>query len=106
MDRKPITLEEAKTLRPGMVLNVMNGRTQEFDRNRDGSRSRYKVTSVKTLKRQPDYVLIKVQWGLKGFYTITSQMIENGLVYVQPPTVFDEPTAITMQETIETSPAE
>ena len=63
-----ITLEQAKELKPGTVLN------HYYMKNADGTPARYKITSVTTWKRKPERVCIKVKRGLRE-YELFTQMV-------------------------------
>jgi hypothetical protein len=95
MNRLPLTLNEAKSLKPGMVLNIMNEHSCEFLRNADGTRAHFKVTSVKTWKRTPEKVEVKVQRGLFEFHTLKQYHFtqpntsDSGIVYIQPMEVYE-----------------
>ena len=71
-----ITLEQAKGLKPGAVLN------HHYVKNADGTPARYKVTSVKTWKRDPERVHVRVKRGLREFQLFT-QMVLPLLTIVQ-----------------------
>ena len=64
-----LTLDEAKGLRQGQLLNCwrLDGKGECL--NADGTPMRFKVTSVKTWKRTPERVEIRVQRGLYEHYT-------------------------------------
>lgn len=70
----PLTVAEAKTLQRGTVLNVYDLHSQDFIRNADGTPARYKVTSVKSWKRQPDKVEVVVKWGIHAHYHFRAHM--------------------------------
>ena len=94
MDRKPLTVEEAKCLNKGDKLNLISSGV-EFVRKRDGSRLTYKVTSVKTWKRQPDKVEVVVAYGFRGSahlreYHFTQDGSDvPGIVYREPEKKYD-----------------
>ncbi len=67
-----ITLEQAKGLRQGQTLYHVS------HRNADGTPQRWKVTSVKTWKRNPS----KVQVGLKYRLRYYDTMRESDLNFV------------------------
>lgn len=58
-----LTFENAKNLKPGTILNHSDARP-----NADGTSARFKVTSVKTWKRDPGRIEIHVKRGLREFY--------------------------------------
>jgi hypothetical protein len=68
-----ITLEEAKKLKPGTVLNHSNA-----EKNADGTPARFKVTSVKTWKRNPDRIEVHLKRGLYEHYTWTEASFDYG----------------------------
>jgi hypothetical protein len=72
-----ITLDEAKALRQGELLNAQHWLTHEPMLNADGTLARYKVTSVKTWKRDPDRVEVRVQRGLREFHVLKSGDLPN-----------------------------
>jgi hypothetical protein len=74
----PITLEQAKLLQPGTILNHSNA-----SHNADGTPARFKVTSVKTWKREPDRIQIRVKRGLREHYTWTEATFDYGEVIIQ-----------------------
>ncbi len=66
-----LSITDMKNLRSGQILNCL-GFGSESDAiivNADGTPARLKVTSVKTWKRTPDRVEVKVQRGLYEHYT-------------------------------------
>lgn len=65
-----MTLQEAKTLRQGQTIYHVT------KKNADGSAMRAKVTSVKTWKRSPDKVLVKVKHGLYDYASFTQDELE------------------------------
>jgi len=67
-----ITMEEAKKLKPGAMLNHSQAR-----RNADGTSARFKVTSVKTWKRNPDRIEIRVKHGLYEHYVWTEATFDH-----------------------------
>lgn len=94
MDRLPLTVEEAKKLKKGTKVNLMSGK--DFVRKSDGSRLTYKVTSVKTWKRQPEKVEVVIHYGLKGnahlreWHFSQSDTDTPGIVYLEPEKKFGE----------------
>lgn len=63
---QPITLEEAKNLRPDQIVYHMT------HKNADGTPQRWKVNGqVKTWKRNPDRVQVPVKHGLRDYDYIT-----------------------------------
>lgn len=58
-----LTIEQAKTLKRGTILNHSDAR-----KNTDGTPARFKVTSVKTWKRDAGRIEIRVQRGLYEHY--------------------------------------
>lgn len=59
-----ITLEQAKGLPQGTILH------HRFCKNADGTPERWVVTSVKTWKRRPEMVEVKVKRGLYQFQAL------------------------------------
>lgn len=74
-----MTLEQAKNLVKGQWIYSVKFRTA------NNTPQRAKVLSVKTWKRQPDKVLISLRYGIKRFF----KMNENELDEIEP----DEATA-------------
>ena len=60
----PLTLEQAKELIPGTILN-----RSDASKNADGTPARFKVTSVYTRKCDPGRIRIRVKRGLREHYT-------------------------------------
>jgi hypothetical protein len=87
----PLTLEQAKALKRGDILNVYELRGQDFIRNADGTPARYKVTSVKTLKHSPGKIDVCVKWGIHAYFHLHEYMFQPpdgsgdglGVVYKQ-----------------------
>lgn len=73
-----VTFEEAKKLKRGTILNHSNASP-----NADGTPARFKVTSVKTWKRDPGRIQIRVQRGLHEHYTWTEATFDYGVVTIQ-----------------------
>ena len=69
-----ITLEQAKAIRRGAILNHSRARP-----NADGTPARYKVSSVKTWKTRPTQVRITAHYGIhaSGWYTFTEEDLEH-----------------------------
>jgi hypothetical protein len=65
-----LTLDAAKSLKQGTII------ANDIDKNSDGTPSRYKVTSVKTWKRTPSKVVIRVQHGLNRHYEINEYYLQ------------------------------
>lgn len=66
-----ISLDDAKGLRQGTILNCLSFRREtDIIVNADGTPARLKVTSVKTWKRSPERVEIRVSRGLYEHYTL------------------------------------
>jgi hypothetical protein len=61
-----VTFENTKTLKPGVILHHSGARP-----NADGTPARFRVTSVKTWKRDPDRIEIRVKRGLHEHYVWT-----------------------------------
>lgn len=77
-----MTLEEAKNLKQGQIIYAVTD-APVFNRkglNADGSKMRYKVTSVKTWKTRPDEVLVKVKHGLYEYAKINEKEIQHFLI--------------------------
>lgn len=55
---EPMSLEQAKQARQGQILY------SRYSNNADGTPRRWKVTSVKTWKRHPEFVEVRIQHGL------------------------------------------
>jgi hypothetical protein len=65
-----LSLEDMKHLRKGAILNCLDMfHAAHVITNADGTPARLKVTSVKTWKRTPDRVEVRVQRGLYEHYT-------------------------------------
>lgn len=63
---KALTLEEAKALRTGTTIYMIN------HTNRDGSPVRWKVNgAVKTWKTKPDLVQVPLKHGLRDYGYLT-----------------------------------
>lgn len=60
-----ITLEQAKQLKTGQIIY------HTTNRNSDKTAQRWKVTSVKTWKRDSSKVCVGLKHGLKSFDTLT-----------------------------------
>lgn len=58
-----MTLEEAKSLKAGDMIHHVS------KTNADGSPMRAKVTSIKTWKRKPNYIEVRVKRGMYEFAT-------------------------------------
>lgn len=88
--RVPLTVEQAKALKPGTKINLTDGK--DFIRKKDGSRLTYKVTSVKKWKRQPEKVEVVLHYGLKGYAHLREWHFTRpdsdsaGIAYLQPAT--------------------
>lgn len=86
--RVPLTVEQAKGLKPGTKLNLSDGK--DFDRKKDGKRITYKVTSVKTWKRNPEKVEVVVHYGFRGnahlreWHFSQPDTDSPGIVYLEP----------------------
>lgn len=62
----PITLEQAKALRPGDILH------HTINKNADGTPQRWRVNGmVKTWKRDAGRVKVPVKYGLYGYDYVT-----------------------------------
>ena len=59
-----ITIDEAKGLRQGQTLYHVS------HRNADGTPQRWRVTSVKTWKRNPGRVQVGLKYGLRHYDTM------------------------------------
>ncbi len=87
-DRQPLTVEQAKQLTRGTVLNVYDLHGKDLIRNADGTPARYKVTSVKQWKREPNRVVVRVKFGLSSYFMLHEHMFQppegsgDGLGYV------------------------
>ncbi len=67
----PITLEQAKALRPGDILY------HDTHRNSDGSAQRWKVNGkVKTWKRSPERVEVPLKHGLYNYDRLSERELE------------------------------
>lgn len=78
MENKVLTIEQAKLLKRGTVLNHSDARP-----NADGTPARFHVTSVKTWKRDPDRIEIHVKRGLREFYTWTEATFDFAVITIQ-----------------------
>jgi len=66
-----ITLEQAKSLRPGTILYHVS------NRNADGTPQRWKVNGApKTWKTRPDEVRVPVKHGLYNYGYITENILD------------------------------
>ncbi len=70
---------QAKQLKPGQVIYAIpkSGAFNNSGKNADGSLMRFKVTSVKTWKRNLDKVLIGIKRGLYEYYKINENEISQ-----------------------------
>jgi hypothetical protein len=59
-----ITLEQAKGLRQGQTIYHVS------NRNSDGTPQRWRVTNVKTWKRNPSRVQVGLKYGLRHYDTL------------------------------------
>lgn len=73
-----LTLEKAKTLKCGTILNHSNAKP-----NADGTPARFKVTSVKTWKRDAGRIEIRVQRGMYEHYTWTEADFDFATITIQ-----------------------
>jgi len=73
-----LTIEQAKLLKPGTILNHSQARN-----NADGTPARFKVTRVKTWKRNVGRVEIHVQRGLYERYTWTEATFDFCKITIQ-----------------------
>ncbi len=82
MDKLPkgvaLTIEQAKLLKVGTILNHSDAGT-----NSDGTPARFKVTSVKTWKRDPGRIEIHVKRGLREFYTWNEASFDFAEIVIQ-----------------------
>lgn len=69
-----MTLEQAKALRAGQWVHQVgtaNARDKSGGKNADGTPRRWKVTSVKTWKRSPERVEVRLKHGLRFYDSVT-----------------------------------
>lgn len=78
----PLTIEQAKLLKPGTILNHSDARP-----NADGTPARYKVTSVKTWKRDAGRIEIRVQHGLHEHYRWDKATFDFAEITIQGGTI-------------------
>lgn len=78
METQELTFEQAKLLKPGTILNNDN-----YPTNSDGTPARFKVTSVKTWKRDADRIQIRVQRGLYEHYTWDESSFDFATITIQ-----------------------
>jgi hypothetical protein len=72
--QKPLTLEQAKHLRPGDILY------HTTDKNADGTPTRWKVNGqVKTWKKDPNRIYIPLKHGLRSYDYLTETYFPNGV---------------------------
>ena len=69
-----MTLSQAKALKPGCMVHHVS------KKNADGSPMRARVTSVKTWKRSPDRIEVRVKHGLYDYATFS----ESELGQIEP----------------------
>lgn len=74
-----LTIEQAKTLKAGTILNNDN-----YQPNADGTPRRFKVTSVKTWKRDSGRIEIRVSRGLYEHYRWTEASFDYASITIQP----------------------
>jgi len=73
-----MNLQEAKELKRGNILVPNLDQVEYFNKggkNRDGSLMRFKVTSIKTWKRNPNRIQIGLSRGLYEHYKIDESEI-------------------------------
>lgn len=77
--REVLDFETAKKgLRIGTILNHSDARP-----NSDGTLARFKVTSVKTWKRDPDRIEIHVKRGMREFYVWDEAMFDFAVITIE-----------------------
>jgi len=67
-----ITLQEAKNLYQGQTIY------DSIMKNADGSAARYRVSSVKTWKRDPNRIRVGLKYGLYSYGELTNGTYEGG----------------------------